>query len=185
MSDRGPSLLLVLGTLGLVLSLTVVSGLVGSGGWRWVENYRARMGSPVSRDRARLLAALPAGSVAVLLVGSFLAVSDPVGATPLAVGGIASLVVAILMGVYPDPFLPRWVREGQRAPAGSGAQGPGPGTDERVATLVGRGVVLALGVACVPLGLGLTQVPGMSALGVAIAALGALGVVVALRRQRT
>lgn len=183
MSARAPWVLVLFGVFGLVLSVTVVWGLVGSD-WGWVRDHRLRLGSPPGRDRERLLAALPAGSGAVVLAGVFLAGPDPVAATPLAVAAIALLLIAIAIGIHPDPFLPRWIRGGRTVPVARATPGPGPGPEERAAAVEGRIVTLLFGAACVPIGLGMSQVPGLTAVGLALAALGGLGVFVALRRRR-
>jgi hypothetical protein len=161
----------------------VVWGLVGSN-WQWVRRYRARFGSPPTRDRARLLAAQPPISAAALCLGLFTTAADPVQATPIAVAAIVFLVIATGIGIYPDPFLPRWFREATGVRAAPAAQVAGLAPDERAVRAFWRVVVLGLGAACVPIGLGMTQVPGLSAVGLAMAAFGALGVVVALRRRR-
>jgi hypothetical protein len=176
LSDRAPWGLVAIGMFGLVISLTVVWGLVGSN-WRWVRRYRARFGSPPTRDRARLLAAQPPISAAAVLLGLFTTAADPVQATPIAVAAIIFLVIAIGMGIYPDPFLPRWFREATGVRAA-------PAPDERAVRAFWRVVVLGLGAACVPIGLGMTQVPRPSAVGLAMAAFGGLGVVLALKRRR-
>jgi hypothetical protein len=186
LNDRAPWVLVVLGALGLVISITVLWGLVGSN-WQWVRDYRAGFGAPPSRDRARLLAAFPAGSIAVVLTGLFLAAADPVAAQPLAVASVAFLVLAIGMGIRPDPFLPRWARGGDDALATGNAVQDDRRDAERESTRAGRGITFGLGLACVPIGLGLSQVPvpGLAAVGLGMAALGGLGVAVALRHRRT
>ena len=183
MSDRATWGIVAIGVFGLVISLTVVWGLVGSN-WQWVRNSRARFGSPPTRDRARLLAAQPPISAAAVLLGLFLTAADPVQATPIAVAAIAFLVIAIGMVIYPDPFLPRWCRETTGVRAAPAAQGTGHASNERATYALMRVFVLSLGAACVPIGLGMTQLPGLSVLGLAMAAFGALGVVGALRRRR-
>jgi hypothetical protein len=183
LNDRAPWVLVVLGVFGLVISITVLWGLVGSN-WQWVHSYRVGFGAPPSRDRARLLAALPGGSIAVVLTGLFLSAADPVAATPLAVASVAFLVLAIGMGIRPDPFLPRWARGGEALATGNAVQDDRRDA-ERESTRAGRGITFGLGLVCVPIGLGLSQVPvpGLAAVGLAMAALGGLGVAVALRRR--
>ena len=183
LSDRAAWGLVAIGVFGVVISLTVVWGLVGSN-WRWVRDYRARFGSPPTRDRARLLAAQPSISAAAMLVGLSTAADDPAQATPFALAAIAFLVTGIGMGIRPDPFLPRWFREATGDPTAPAARRAGLAPDERDATAFGRVLVLGLGAACVPIGLGMTQVPGLPVVGLALAASGVLGVVVALRRRR-
>ncbi len=106
----GQWFLFVLGSIGFVYSATVIWGVVGANS-RHVRSARGRYASLKAPDRARFLAAIPFGTVAVFLGGLLLVLPDPAAGVPLAVATIGALVVTILVGSHPRRFLPPWALE--------------------------------------------------------------------------